>query len=291
MSKKRGLGRGLSALISDDLEEKIAEQNGAGIKRIKTTLIEPNRDQPRKVFDEDALQELSDSIKKYGIIQPIIVTNRDAYYEIIAGERRWRAAKIAGLKEVPVIVKDYSDIQTLEVALIENIQRENLNSIEEALAYQRLIEEFKMKQDEIAEKVSKSRSTITNILRLLNLDKRVQQMIIDEMISSGHARTLLAITDKNMQYDIAMRIFDNKLSVRETEKLIKNINKPMKKKKTKVQDELLHIYKHLENEIKEILGTQVTINKKNDKMGKIEIEYYSENDLERIIELMNSIKH
>lgn len=291
MSKKRGLGQGLSALISDDLEEKIAEKNTSGIKKIKTTQVEPNREQPRKVFDEDALGELADSIKQFGIIQPIIVTKKDTYYEIIAGERRWRAAKIAGLKEVPVIIKSFSEVETLEVSLIENIQRENLNSIEEAIAYQRLIDEFNLKQDEIAEKVSKSRSAVTNTLRLLNLDKRVQQMIVDEMISSGHARTLLSIPDKNIQYEIAMKIFDEKLSVRETEKYIKNYNKPKSKVKKEINMEIVEIYKKLENDIKEILGTKVTINKKNNKLGKIEIEYYSNEDLDRIIELLHSIKH
>lgn len=291
MSKKRGLGQGLSALISDDLEEKIAEKNTSGIKKIKTTQVEPNREQPRKVFDEDALGELADSIKQFGIIQPIIVTKKDTYYEIIAGERRWRAAKIAGLKEVPVIIKSFSEVETLEVSLIENIQRENLNSIEEAIAYQRLIDEFNLKQDEIAEKVSKSRSAVTNTLRLLNLDKRVQQMIVDEMISSGHARTLLSIPDKNIQYEIAMKIFDEKLSVRETEKYIKNYNKPKSKVKKEINMEIAEIYKKLENDIKEILGTKVTINKKNNKLGKIEIEYYSNEDLDRIIELLHSIKH
>lgn len=291
MSKKRGLGQGLSALISDDLEEKIAEKNSSGIKKIKITQVEPNREQPRKVFDEDALGELADSIKQFGIIQPIIVTKKDTYYEIIAGERRWRAAKLAGLKEVPVIIKSFSEVETLEVSLIENIQRENLNSIEEAIAYQRLIEEFNLKQDEIAEKVSKSRSAVTNTLRLLNLDKRVQQMIVDEMISSGHARTLLSIQDKNIQYEIAMKIFDEKLSVRETEKYIKNYNKPKKTAKKETNKELVEIYKKIENDIKEILGTKVTINKKNSKLGKIEIEYYSNEDLDRIIELLHSIKH
>lgn len=287
MAIKRGLGQGLSALISDDLEEEIRESK-KGIETISLIKIEPNREQPRKLFDEDALEELADSIKKYGVIQPIVVTNKGDYYEIIAGERRWRAAKIAGLKEVPVIVKEYTSQEVLEVSLIENIQREDLNSIEEAKAYQRLINEFDLKQDQIAEKVSKSRSAIANTLRLLNLDERIQQMIIDEMISSGHARCLLAVEDKETQYNIANRVFDEKLSVRETEKLIKETTKKNKVLKQKNND-LDPVFKNIEDKIKEILGTKVKINRKNKKTGKIEIEYYSDEELERIVELLNSI--
>lgn len=290
MSKKRGLGQGLSALISDDLENEIAEQNTTGIKKIKIIEVEPNREQPRKAFDEDSLNELADSIKQYGILQPIIVANKNNRFEIIAGERRWRAAKIAGLKEVPAIVKDYSDLEILEVALIENIQRENLNAIEEAMAFQKLINDFNLKQDELAEKVSKSRTAITNTLRLLNLDQRVQQMIIDEMISSGHARTLLAIDNLDRQYELALKIFDEKLSVRETEKLIKNIGKIRKKRDKEESTEIIEIYKKIEENIKKILGTKVSINNKSSKAGKIEIEYYNQDDLDRILELLYSIK-
>ena len=213
--KKNALGKGLANLFS---EEAIEEEKEVVVKEVivkepsdtmlKITEVEPNRNQPRKNFDEDLLQELADSIKQYGIIQPLIVQKRDDYYEIIAGERRWRAAKIAGLKEVPVIIKDYTDREIVEIALIENIQRADLNPIEEAQAYQRLIKEYNLKQDEVAEKVSKSRATITNSMRLLKLDDRVKQMLIDEMITSGHARALLGIEDKELQYTIAMRVFD-----------------------------------------------------------------------------------
>ncbi|VDN47768.1 site-specific DNA-binding protein [Petrocella atlantisensis] len=292
MAKKRGLGQGLNALISDELEDEILDHGKGGTLNIRISNIEPNREQPRKVFEEDALHELADSISQYGIIQPLIVAKKDKYYEIIAGERRWRAAKIAGLKEIPVIIKDYSDEMILEVSLIENIQRENLNAIEEALAYQRLIAEFSLKQDEIAEKVSKSRSAIANTLRLLNLSNQVQQMIIDEMISSGHARALLAIEDQNAQLDIATRVFDEKLSVRETEKLIKNYLNPNKKIKRDVGIlELDPIYKKIEDDVKKILGTKVSIIKKTEQLGKIEIEYYSKDELNRILELMHTISN
>ncbi|MDF1617427.1 ParB/RepB/Spo0J family partition protein [Petrocella sp. FN5] len=291
MAKKRGLGQGLNALISDELEDEILDHGKGGTLNIRISNIEPNREQPRKVFEEDALHELADSITQYGIIQPLIVAKKDKYYEIIAGERRWRAAKLAGLKEVPVIVKDYSDEMILEVSLIENIQRENLNPIEEALAYQRLIGEFSLKQDEIAEKVSKSRSAIANTLRLLNLSKQVQQMIIDEMISSGHARALLAIEDQNAQLDIATRVFDEKLSVRETEKLIKNHLNPSKKVKRDTALSVLDpIYKKIEDDVKKIFGTKVSILKKTEQLGKIEIEYYSKDELDRILELMHTIQ-
>jgi len=292
MAKKRGLGQGLNALISDELENEILDHGKGGTLSIRISNIEPNREQPRKVFEEDALHELADSITQYGIIQPLVVTKKENYYEIIAGERRWRAAKMAGLKEVPVIVKNYSEEMILEVSLIENIQRENLNSIEEALAYHRLITEFSLKQDEIAEKVSKSRSAVANTLRLLNLSIQVQQMIIDEMISSGHARALLAIEDQKAQLDIATRVFDEKLSVRETEKLIKNHLNPSKKvKRDTALSELDPIYKKIEDDVKEILGTKVSIIKKTEQLGKIEIEYYSKDELDRILELMHTIQN
>ncbi|WP_273327552.1 ParB/RepB/Spo0J family partition protein [Vallitalea guaymasensis] len=287
---KRGLGKGLSALITDDLEQEITDKS-KGIVKININEVGPNKEQPRKKFDEDQLQELSDSIKQYGVIQPLIVIKKNKYYEIVAGERRWRAAKLAGLKEVPVIIKGYTPREKLEVSLIENIQRENLNPIEEAFAYQKLINDFKLKQDDVAEKVSKSRSAIANSMRLLNLDERVQRMIVDEMISSGHARALLAIKDGEIQYNIANRVFDEKLSVRDTEKLIKSITKPKPPKKESRNDEALSaIYKDVEERFKEILGTKVTINRKSKKKGKIEIEYYSDDELERLIELINSIK-
>lgn len=285
-TKRKGLGKGLSALIEDNLEEKITEQTKSGVIYLKTSEVEPNRSQPRKNFNEDSLQELAESIKQFGIIQPLIVAKKDKYYEIIAGERRWRASKIAGLKEVPVVIKEFNDEDVLAVSLIENIQRENLNPIEEAIAYKRLLTEFMLKQDDIAERVSKSRSAIANTMRLLNLDTRVQQMVIDEMISSGHARALLAIEDNQSQYDLAYKIFDEKLSVRETEKLIKRLLKPTVKKAKSDHSVLDPIYKELEKNIQEALGTKVTINRKNENKGSIEIEYYSNEELERITEIL-----
>lgn len=267
--------------------EKVVERNAEVL--IKIDEIEPNRSQPRQNFDEEALQELADSIKLHGIIQPLIVQKNNDYYQIIAGERRWRAARLAGLNEIPVIIKDYSPMESIEIALIENIQREDLNPIEEATAFQKLIDDFGLKQEEAAEKVSKSRTAVTNALRLLKLDDRVKQMIIDEMISSGHGRALLALTDKDMQYTIAMKIFDNKLSVRETERLVKNIlsERPVTKKKIDPQIEM--VYHEIEDKIKSIIGSKVSINAKSSKKGKIEIEYYSEEDLERIVSLLESI--
>ena len=228
VAKRKGLGKGLDSLIPKvDVIPTAAptEQENKPNTFVKISRIEPNKDQPRKNFDEDALQELAESIKQFGVIQPLIVQKRDDFYEIIAGERRWRAAKIAGLKEVPVIIKDYTDQEIVEISLIENIQREDLNPIEEAFAYKRLLEEFHLKQDEVAERVSKSRTAVTNSMRLLKLDGRVQQMVIDEMITTGHARAILAIEDKELQYQTAVRVFDEKLSVRETEKLVKKIGK------------------------------------------------------------------
>ena len=258
---------------------------------VKISKVEPNRTQPRKQFDEDALVELSESIKQFGILQPLLVSDKGDYYEIIAGERRWRAAKLAGLKEVPVIIKEFNDQQVVEISLIENIQREDLNPIEEAMAYKRLINEFKLKQDSIAERVSKSRTAVTNSLRLLKLDERVQQMLIDEMISAGHARAILAIPDKDKQASVAMKVFDEKLSVRETEKLVKHIVEPPKKKAEKqVNTAEDAIYESLEEKMKGIVGTRVFIHRKKNNKGKIEIEYYSRDELERIIELFESIR-
>ena len=244
-AKRMGLGKGLDSLIPDNksaktlkTENKKAEETAelkSGEQMMKINMVEPNRDQPRRNFEEDALLELADSIKQYGVLQPLIVRKRNDYYEIIAGERRWRAAKIAGVKEVPVIIKEYNEQEILEIALIENIQRENLNPIEEAMAFKKLLEEFNLKQDEVAERVSKSRTAVTNSMRLLKLDQRVQQMIIDDMISTGHARALLAIDDPEQQYALANKIFDEKLSVRETEKLIKEIKNPKKQKEKKQQ--------------------------------------------------------
>ncbi len=296
MAKKTGLGKGLDSLIpvhnNTEKEmavvEKVVEKKTDTVLRI--TEIEPNKGQPRKNFNEDALEELADSIKQFGLIQPLVVQKRDGYYEIIAGERRWRAAKKAGLKEVPVIIRDYTDEEMMEIALIENLQREDLNPIEEAQAYKKLINDYKLKQDEIAEKVSKSRVAITNSMRLLKLSEKVQDMIVDEMISSGHGRALLALNDKKMQEELANRIFDEKLSVRETEQIVKALNNP-KEKKNKEEYSDNFVYEKIENEFKEIIGTNVSIKRKSQDKGKIEIDYYSTEDLERIIDLMKKTKN
>ncbi len=292
MAVKKGLGKGLDIMIPEKIIENIEESN-TNVSRetfVNIRDIEPNRSQPRKKFDEDALQELADSIKQYGVIQPLILQKKGKLYEIIAGERRWRAARLAGLKEVPAIIKDYSPQEIVEIALIENIQREDLNPIEEAQTYQRLIMEFSLKQDEVAERVSKSRVAVTNSMRLLKLDERVQQMIIDEMISSGHARTLLAIEDPEKQYTIACKLFDEKLSVRETEKLIKNLMKDKPHKEIAATSENDFIYRNLEDRIRGILGTKVSVHNKSNNKGSIEIEYYSKDELERIMELFDSLK-
>lgn len=291
MSVKKGLGKGLDIMIPVQVTEPVdnKKDNVSRETLIRVSDIEPNKSQPRKKFDEDALQELADSIKQYGVIQPLILQKRDKYYEIIAGERRWRAARIAGLKEVPAIIKDYTPQEIVEIALIENIQREDLNPIEEAQTYQRLIQEFNLKQDEVAERVSKSRAAVTNSMRLLKLDERVQQMLIDDLISSGHARALLAIEDKDKQYHIAGRIFDEKLSVRETEKLVKQIMKEKTEKETAATQEDDFIYRDLEDRIRSIIGTKVSIHNKNKNKGSIEIEYYSREELERIMDLFNSL--
>lgn len=273
----------------EKIVEKVIEKESETM--VKIDEIEPNRSQPRQNFDEDALQELADSIKLHGIIQPLIVQKNDEFYKIIAGERRWRAARLAGLTEVPIIIKDYTPMESMEIALIENLQREDLNPIEEAIAFQKLINEYGLKQEEAAEKVSKSRTAVTNSLRLLKLEDRVKQMIIDEMISSGHGRALLAIADPELQYTLAMKIFDNKLSVRETEKLIKSMLSEKKERKTAdIDPQMVIIYHQLEDRIKSIIGSKVQINAKSSKKGKIEIEYYSEEDLERIVSLLETIK-
>ena len=308
--KKSGLGRGLDALFPEKTvqskpktvktvkeEKKVAvdtkkssqQETSYGERMMKISMIEPNREQPRKKFDEDALQELSESIKQYGILQPLLVSDKKDYYEIVAGERRWRAAKMAGLKEVPVVVKEFSTQEIVEISLIENIQREDLNPVEEAMAYKRLIDEFHLKQDEIAERVSKSRTAVTNSMRLLKLDSRVQQMMVDEMISAGHARAILAISDPEQQYNAAMKVFDEKLSVRETEKLVKSILTPTKKKPVVSNPTEDAIYESLEEKMKGITGTRVFIHRKKNNKGKIEIEYYSRDDLDRIIDLFESI--
>ena len=287
----RGLGKGLDLLIPNTVgetkkeKEKSKTKEDAGQVVVKITQVEPNREQPRKNFDEDSLQELADSIKQFGLLQPILVQDKEDHYEIIAGERRWRAAKLAGLKEVPVIIRKYSKQEIVEISLIENIQREDLNPLEEAQAYKRLLNEFHLKQDEVAERVSKSRTAVTNSMRLLKLCDEVQQMLIDDMISTGHARALLAVEDPEEQYALAQRIFDEKLSVREVEKLVKDIKKPEKPKK-KEDETLKAIYSDIGEKLKQRLSTKVTVSAKGNGAGKIEIEFYNHDDLDRLLEMI-----
>jgi len=292
----RGLGKGLDSLIPNAVGEtkskkESAKQTAETAKGpetiVKITKVEPNREQPRKNFDEDALQELSDSIKQFGLLQPILVQDRKDHYEIIAGERRWRAAKLAGLKEVPVIIRNYTEQEIVEISLIENIQREDLNPIEEAQAYKRLLTEFNLKQDEVADRVSKSRTAVTNSIRLLKLSDDVQQMVIDEMISTGHARALLAVENPEEQYNLAQKIFDEKLSVRDVEKLVKNLHKPAKPKK--LDDKALQaIYQDIEEKLKQKLSTKVTVSSKGEGAGKIEIEFYNHEDLDRLLDMIGN---
>ena len=299
-AKKNGLGKGLDSLITNKVntaktttattkpavkkDEKVVEGILVNINK-----VEPNREQPRKNFDEDALEELAESIKQFGLLQPILVQDRKTYYEIIAGERRWRAAKKAGLKEVPVIIKNLSEQEIVEISLIENIQRENLNPIEEAQAYKRLLTEFNLKQDEVAERVAKSRTAVTNSMRLLKLCDDVQQMVIEGMISTGHARALISIEDPEQQYNIAQQIFDEKLSVRDVEKLVKNLNKPAKvsSKKETIDKSLEAVYQDIEENLKQKLSTKVSITSKGNGAGKLEIEFYSHDDLERLMDLLS----
>ncbi len=293
----KGLGKGLDSLIPDKVGNvEINEEPKQDEFMVNINQVEPNKEQPRKNFDEDALLELSESIKQFGVLQPLIVQNKDTYYEIIAGERRWRAAKLAGVKEIPIIVKNLTPQERVEISLIENIQREDLNPIEEAIAYKRLLTEFNLKQDEVAERVSKSRTTVTNSMRLLKLNEKVQQMVVDEMLTTGHARALLAIEDQDMQFTVAQKIFDEKLSVRETEKLIKKILKGdiLTNERSKEDDEekkqLKAVYHELEEKMKQALGTKVIINFKDKNKGKIEIEYYDSDQFEHLLEMFQSIK-
>lgn len=292
-ARKGGLGKGLDTLIPPKKNETTKEVEKVEIKKIEEYVdinkVEPNKDQPRKSFNEDSLIELSESIKQHGIVQPLVVAKKDDYFEIIAGERRWRAAKKAGLKEVPVVVKDYSPQEIMEIALIENIQREDLNPIEEAQAYQRLIKDYRLKQDEVAEKVSKSRAAITNSLRLLKLDERVQEMVMEGKLSNGHARAIIGIEDGDQQYQVAQKIFDEQMSVRETEKLMKNLNRPEKPEKQKPQNDF--VYRDIEEKMNKIMGTKVVIKNREHDKGKIEIEYYSQAELERIYDLLKQIKN
>ena len=292
-TRKGGLGKGLDSLIADKVGTSNETTDAKNEVMVNINKVEPNKEQPRKNFDEDALLELSESIKQFGVLQPLLVVDRKDYYEIIAGERRWRAAKMAGLKKVPVIIKDLTEQEIVEISLIENIQRENLNPIEEAIAYKRLLNEFNLKQDEVAERVSKSRTAVTNSMRLLKLCDKVQQMVIDDMISTGHARALLGITDEEKQYTLAQKIFDEKISVRDTEKLVKKMQKQKNAPAKEVNPEkkkLDAVYQEAEEKMKTILGTKVIINQKDSMKGKIEIEYYSPDELTRIYELIESIK-
>jgi len=302
VTKKRqgALGGGLEGMFLSD--SSIEKSNAKAVEKkeekskevspvvVKITKVEPNRKQPRKTFNEDKLQELSDSIKQFGVIQPLLVQDRKDHYEIIAGERRWRAAKLAGLKEVPVIIKDYSEQEIVEISLIENIQREDLNPIEEAQAYKRLLEEFNLKQDEVADRVSKSRTAVTNSIRLLKLSEEVQQMLIEEMITTGHARALIMVENPQLQYQLSQKIFDEKLSVRETEKLVKNLNKPVKPKKETDQS-LMIVYKNVEEKLKKKLGTKVVVSAKGNGTGKIEIEFYNHDDLDRLLDMIGNHKN
>lgn len=304
---KKGLGKGLGAIFGEDVIKEKQEENAAREKKavekaeekgkelmIKLSLIQPNREQPRKEFDQEQLQELADSIKRYGVLQPLLVQKTGDFYQIIAGERRWRAARIAGLTEVPVVIKEYSRQESMEISLIENVQRADLNPIEEAQAYQRLISEFDLTQEEIAARVSKSRVTITNTMRLLKLDEQIQNMLVQEVITSGHARALLALSEPELQLKAAKEILDNSLSVRETERLVKRILKEQEqgaeeKQEKKTDEKLELIYQNLEERMKNIMGTKVSIHNKDKNKGRIEIEYYSEAELERIVEMIESI--
>ncbi|MEY8355148.1 ParB/RepB/Spo0J family partition protein [Lachnospiraceae bacterium 54-53] len=314
MGKRTGLGKGLGAIFGDEVMESAAEEqemrNHSRSERqegkinkgeeepetgkemfLKLSSIEPNHHQPRKEFREEALLELAESMKEYGVLQPLLVQKKGDIYEIIAGERRWRAAKLAGLKEVPVVIREYTKQQSMEIALIENVQREDLNPIEEARAYQRLMQEFSLKQEEIAARVAKNRVTITNSMRLLKLDDRVQEMLIQNQISGGHARALLAVDDPDLQFQLAGRITAESLSVREVEKLVKTLSKKKEPKEKKEEDESLSlIFRELEDRMKTAMGTKVSINRKDKNKGRVEIEYYSEAELERIVELIESIR-
>ena len=289
MAKKKtlkgGLGKGLDLLIpgAETKEEK------KDTLLLKTSQLEPNKDQPRKKFDEEAIEELAQSIKQYGIIQPIIVCRKDDYYQIIAGERRWRAAKKAGIREVPVVVKEYTDKEIAEISLIENIQREDLNPIEEAKSYKRLIDEYKLTQEELSERVSKSRTEIANKMRLLKLHDEVQKMLISGALSAGHARALLGLEVKKDQLKAANEIIEKSLSVRQTEDLVKKMNEPKKEKaaKGKIDDSMEFVYRDLEKKLSDCLGTKVKISRKDKNKGKIEINYYSEDELDRLYGIIN----
>lgn len=286
MGKKFALGKGLSALIPEDIVESDQQYENGKIL-IPLNEIKNDNNQPRKTFDSDKITELTESIKTHGIIQPLILRKSDdGFYIIVAGERRWRAAKMAGLKDVPAIVMELSEKNILEISLIENIQRQDLNPIEEALAYKKLLSEFSLTQDDLSKRIGKSRTAITNTIRLMNLDTRVQQYIIEGIITEGHGRTLLGIKDKNLQYELSQKAIDERLSVRELERVVKRVLDGKATEKKEVTDELNPYYKEIKNQLQDYLGTKVSISNKNNK-GKIEIEYYSEDDLQRILDIIN----
>ncbi len=311
MAARRGLGKGLDSMIpkkekksepskeeakqaeSTSKKEATEEKKKEQEQMVKISLVEPNKNQPRKNFDEESLAKLAESIQAHGILQPLLVSDKGTFYEIIAGERRWRAAKIAGLKEVPVIIRSFTDQEVMEISLIENVQREDLNPVELAKAYKVLMEVHGLTQDAIAERIAKSRTAIANTLRLLKLDDRVQEMIVNEMITEGHAKAILALEDPQKQVELATKVFDTGLSVRETEALVKRIleaKEKKEKKEEKKEDQVEEaIYSDLEQKITGIVGTKVQIQRKKNNKGKIEIEYYSREELERIIELFESI--
>lgn len=287
MAKKSGLGKGLSAILSDKYDSQALEfADNSQVIELRIVDVEPNKDQPRKAFDKEKLDELADSISKHGVIQPIIVTKKEDIYQIVAGERRWRASKQAGLKKIPAIIRNYDEVKVMEVALIENLQREDLNPVEEALGYKSLIETFSLTQDKISERVGKSRSAIANSLRLLNLPEKVRALLEKGAISVGHAKAILSLTNKNDQIQIAEIVADKKLSVRETENLIKNKDKE-KKTNPKISSEVKLAIKDMENSFSKYLGTKVKIKESNGK-GKIEISYYSHDEFERIKEMLKN---
>lgn len=293
MAKRGGLGMGLDSLISKKIDKDIAkkvtpeEENVSRETMLPISKVEPNRDQPRRAFDEAALEELAESIKIHGIIQPLIVCKRDKTYEIIAGERRWRAAMKAGLKTVPVLIRDYSEQELYEVALIENLQRENLNAIEEAVAYRKLIEEYSLTQEQVAERVSKNRTTVTNALRLLKLEDRVQEMLISGELSAGHARALLSIADPENQIAAAEKIGESGMSVREAEAFVKKLLAPKKGEKPQKKEPaaVARAYARYEEKLKQALGTKVAITGREGNTGKIEVSFFSLDEFERLMEL------
>ncbi len=289
-AKRKGLGKGLNVLLGDVGADNREEKNAHGLKEINISLIEPNKNQPRKEFDKEKLAELTESIKQYGVLQPILVKKSGNTYEIIAGERRWRAARDAGLKTLPVLISDYSDKQSMEVSIIENIQRDDLNPIEEAMAYKSLMDDYGLKQEELANRLSKNRATIANSLRLLRLGEYIQSLMIKGVISAGHARAILSLEDKELQKELAEEVILKGMSVRDTERMAKAMIKPRKKPETKIDKDLNLFYKEYEDSVRRVFNTKVCINKKDKNKGRIEIEYYSQTDLDRIVELIRSIE-